>query len=297
MKGNHWRQTMVLLLLMSLGVWSCFGPAPRDNDGGRVLVVASILPLADFARQVGGDRVRVEVLVPVGASPHTYEITPAQMKLVTRARALILNGVGLEFWADRVISAAANPGLHVVSVSDGLKILSGDADEPGGNPHTWLSPANAMLQVERIREVLIQVDPAGASTYQENAARFLGELRALDEEIRAAVAGFSSRRFIAFHAAWVYFAAEYGLDEAAVVEERPGQEPSPAEIAAIVRLARKIKARAIFAEPQFSTKAAEVIAEECGARVLLLNPLGYPPNYGYIDLMHYNLSQMSLALR
>jgi ABC-type Zn uptake system ZnuABC Zn-binding protein ZnuA len=234
--------------------------------------------------------------VPAGASPHTYELTPAQLKAVMRARVLVLNGLGLEFWSDKVVSSAANPDLIIVKFSEGLKIISGDADQPGGNPHTWLSPANVMRQVGKIREALIQADPAGAAVYRANAEKFLGELRWLDEEIRKAVAGFPSKRFIAFHAAWSYFAADYGLEETAVVERRPGQEPSPAEIADIVRKAKEIQARAIFAEPQFSTKAAEVIAEECGARVLLLNPLGLPPDYRYLDLMRYNLSQISSAL-
>jgi zinc transport system substrate-binding protein len=214
-----------------------------------------------------------------------------------RARVLVLNGLGLEFWSDKVIAAAANPDLIIVKFSEGLKIIAGDMDQPGGNPHTWLSPANVMRQVGKIREALIQADPAGAGVYRANAETFLGELRWLDEEIRKAVAGFSSKRFIAFHAAWSYFAADYGLEETAVVEQRPGQEPSPAEIADIVRKAKEIRATAIFAEPQFSTKAAEVIAEECGARVLLLNPLGLPPDYRYLDLMRYNLSQIGSALR
>ncbi len=290
-------QGILLLISLALALSACGGTAESGKQNGRLRVVASITPLADFARQVGGNRVQVEVLVPAGASPHTYELTPAQLKAVTRARVLILNGVGLEFWADKVISSADNPNLMVVTASDGIKILAGDEDSPGGNPHTWLSPLKAMFQVEKIRDAFAKADPAGAEVYRRNADKYLQELRALDQEIRREVAGFSSRRFIAFHAAWSYFAADYGLEEAGVVESRPGQEPSPAEIADIIRKAREIKARAIFAEPQFSSKAAETIADETGIRVLMLNPLGRPPDYGYIDMMRFNLSQISLALR
>ena len=287
----------MLLSALGLTLAGCGRQADPEQADARLQVVASVLPMADFARQVGGDRVRVEALVPAGASPHTYDLTPAQMKAVARARVLILNGVGLEFWADKVVSSAGNPNLVVVTASDGLKIIAGDADEPGGNPHTWLSPVNAMRQVEKICRALIQVDPAGSGVYRANADRFQRELRALDEEIRAAVAGFSTRKFIAFHAAWSYFAADYGLEETAVVERRPGQEPSPAEIADIVRKSKEIKTKAIFAEPQFSSKAAEAIAEECGARVLFLNPIGIPPENRYLDLMRYNLGQISLVMR
>jgi zinc transport system substrate-binding protein len=281
-----------------IGLALTLGLAARGADAGnKLLVAASILPLADFARQVGGDRTDVETLVPPGASPHTYELTPAQLELVSHARVLVLIGVGLEFWADKMISAAHNPQLFVVRTAEGLNILASDADDPGGNPHVWLSPVNAIHQVDMIRDALMRTDPAGSDTYRANAARYIGELRALDKEIRSTVATFSQRKFIAFHAAWVYFARDYGLQEVAVVESTPGREPSPADIAGIIRTAKAIGAKAIFAEPQFSQKAAQVIAEESGAKVLLLNALGQPPSYRYLDLMQYNLAQMSRALR
>jgi zinc transport system substrate-binding protein len=269
---------------------------PTANDN-RLSVAASLLPLADFARQVGGDRVRVETLIPAGASPHTYELTPAQLQAVSRAHVLVLNGVGLEYWADKVISAANNPDLVVVIASDGLGLIASDEHDSGGNPHVWLSPLNAIHQVELIRDGLIQADPAGAEVYRANADRYIAELRTLDRDTRETVAAFTHRQFIAFHAAWVYFARDYDLEQAAVVETTPGKEPSPAEVAAIVKTARAIGAQAIFAEPQFSSKAAEVIAAESGAQVLFLNPLGQSPDYGYIDLMRYNLGEMSKALK
>jgi ABC-type Zn uptake system ZnuABC Zn-binding protein ZnuA len=150
--------------------------------------------------------------------------------------------------------------------------------------------------VELIRDALMQADPASAEIYRANADRYIAELRALDRATRETVAAFAQQKFIAFHAAWVYFARDYGLEQAAVVETTPGKEPSPAEVAAIVKTARAIGAQAIFAEPQFSSKDAEVIAAESGAQVLFLNPLGRPPDYAYIDLMRYNLDEMRKAL-
>jgi zinc transport system substrate-binding protein len=292
---RHHRTGLVVLLILALS--ACATPvAPAETDS-RPPVVASILPLTDFARQVGGDRVSVETLIPPGASPHTYELTPAQLRAVSRARVLVLNGVGLEYWADKMISAAHNPNLVVVTTAEGLDVIAGDEHEAGGNPHVWLSPLNAIHQVEMIRDALILADPAGVDEYRANADRYISELRALDRDIRATVATFSSRKFIAFHAAWVYFTRDYGLEQAAVIEATPGKEPSPAEVAEIVKTAKAIGAQAIFAEPQFSSKAAEVIAEESGAQVLFLNPLGQPPDYRYIDLMRYNLNEMSKALK
>jgi len=274
------------------------GNAGRESPPQEgLLVLASILPLANFARQVGGERVRVEALVPPGASPHTYELTPAQLRAVSQARLMILNGVGLEYWAEQVISAADNPELAVVNTSQGIRILSGDPDDPGGNPHVWLNPRNAMRQVAVIRDALVRIDPAGVEDYRHNTEQFLGELERLDREIREAANQFTAKQIVTFHAAWSYFAGEYGLVEAAVVERSPGREPSPDEMAEVIRTARMIGARAIFAEPQFSPRAAETIAEESGAQVLFLNPLGFPPDYSYLAMMRYNLAEISKALR
>jgi ABC-type Zn uptake system ZnuABC Zn-binding protein ZnuA len=294
---GHGLHRSKLVFILALALAGCVKAADARVVDSQLPVVASIPPLADFVRQVGGDRVIVETLVPPGASPHTYELTPAQLRAVSQARLLVLNGIGLEYWADEVISAAENPGLIVVITSEGLEVLAGDETDGGGNPHVWLSPRNAIHQVEAIRDALIAADPEGAEGYRARAEDYIEELQALDREIRQAVAAFSRREFIAFHPAWVYFARDYALVQAGVVEAAPGREPSPEDIAAIVETARRIGARAIFAEPQFSPKAAEVIAEESGAQVLFLNPLGLPPDYGYLDVMRYNLGEVTKALR
>jgi zinc transport system substrate-binding protein len=263
-----------------------------------MLVAASIAPLADFAQQVGGDHVQVITLVPPGASPHTYELTPAQAEQVARANVLVLNGVGLEYWADKMVQSAGNPNLIVVDTSQGIEIMAGEATEAGGNPHIWLDPQNVIVQVAHVRDALIQADPAHAGDYRANAAKYNDELRELDREIAAEVATWSSQQFIAFHPAWVYFARRYRLEQAAVIERSPGLEPSPAEVAQIVETARRIEAKAIFAEPQFSPKATQTIAEESGAQVLFLDPLGSSLDHpSYLSMMRSNLAQMAQALR
>lgn len=263
-----------------------------------MLVAASILPLADMARQVGGDHVHVITLVPPGASPHTYELTPAQVRQVASAKVLVLNGVGLEYWAPKLIDSINNPHLAVVDTSRGIDILEGEADGRGGNPHIWLDPLNAIRQVGHIRDALVRADPVGASDCRACAERYTQQLRALDQEIATEIMTWRSREFIAFHPAWAYFASRYGLTQAAVVEATPGRELSPVEITAIIRTARRIGAKAIFAEPQSSPKAAQVIAEESGAQVLFLDPLGATiEDGGYISLMRTNVAQMAKALR
>ena len=290
---------VMIVWLLSIAVAACAGGAePSPTADGRILVAASITPLADFARQIGGDHVEVITLVPSGASPHTYELTPSQVEQVAKARLLVLNGIGLEYWADKLIQSADNPNLIVVDTSQGVEVLAETAGEPGGNPHIWLDPENAIVQVGHIRDALIRADPTHADDYRASAERYIAELQALDQEIADEVATWSNRQFIAFHPAWVYFARRYGLVQAAVIEESPGREPSPADVARIVETARRIGAKAIFAEPQFSPKAAQTIAEESGAHVLFLDPLGSSlDDRSYLNLMRYNVAQMAKSLR
>jgi len=264
----------------------------------RLSVVVSILPLADFARQVGDDRVDVITLVPPGASPHTYTVTPAQAVALSKADVFVFNGIGLEFWAEKVIAASGNSRLVVINASEGIPVLAGAESGASGNPHVWLDPQLAIRQVERIRDGFILADPAGRATYETAAAAYIAELHALDSEIAEEVQTWQRREFVAFHPSFAYFARRYGLVQAAVVEPTAGKEPSPAELLAIIGTIRRLNARAIFAEPQLSAKAAQVIARETGIQVLTLDPLGATISTGsYIDLMRFNVSQLGKALK
>lgn len=299
-----------LVAVLGVLLAACTGRSvPSAVADGKVLVVASIEPLADFVRQVGGEHVRVVALVAAGASPHTYEPTPSQVAQVEKADLLVLNGVGLEFWADKLARGTGNADLVVVDTSAGVEILDDGGHDEGpaageeehglaGNPHIWLDPLNAIVQVQHVRDALIRVDPAHGDDYRANAERYISQLRALDEEIAREVATWRHREFIGFHAAWVYFASRYGLVQVAAIEESPGREPSAADVARIVETARRLGAKAVFAEPQFSPKAAETIAAESGADVLFLDPLGSSlAEPTYVGLMRYNLQQMAKALR
>lgn len=285
-----------LMVLGALVLSACGKAAAPPPTGGKMLVAASILPIADMVRQVGGDQVEVLTMVPPGASPHTYEPTPEQMRRLASARILFLNGVGLEFWADKAVQAVGNPDLQVVVLSQGMQILQ-SGPHAAGNPHLWLSPQRAMKYVARIRDALIAADPAHEAAYRAHAETYLQRLQQLDADIRRAVAGFHSREMVTFHASWVYFIHDYGLHQAAVLEATPGQEPSAAEVAHIVEIIKTTGAPAVFAEPQFSPRAAQVIAQEAGVPVLTLDPLGgLPPRETYIKLMRWNLQQLEKGL-
>lgn len=282
----------------------------RQASSDKMTVVVTIFPLADFVRNVAGDKVEVVTLLPAGASPHTYEPTPGDMKAVARATLLVVNGAGLDFWVERLETAGSDT-LVIVDTSVTLAaedlLLSGDEhdhgdeenDHGGTNPHYWLDPVLAQKQVEAIASALVSADPENGDFYSENAADYVAQLQSLDEEIGKATEDFSPREYVTFHASWTYFARRYGLVEAAVMVESHGQEP---DIKHAIDAAREFHVKAIFAEPQFTTSeaAAETVADETEAQVLVLDPIGGPKladRDSYIALMRYNVRRMEEVMK
>ncbi|NTU41971.1 MAG: zinc ABC transporter substrate-binding protein [Nitrospirales bacterium] len=277
---------------------------------GKMKVVASIHPVADIVRTVGGDKVTVTTLLPPAASPHTFEPTPKLMTELSDAALFIKIGAGLEFWAEKMVKAVSNRNLTVVDLSQGMPLLHGIEEmesehghghSHGGNdPHYWLDPVLAKRMVDRITEALVKKDPANSAYYKDHAARYKAELDRLNDEIAREVGQFTTKEYVTFHAAWSYFSRRYGLKVLGIIEEAPGREPTPITLARMVKDLRKIRARVVFAEPQFSPRIAEAIAQEAGAKVLLLDPIGSPTDPGkdtYLKLMRYNIAQMRKAMR
>ncbi len=279
----------------------------RKEVSPRVQVTCSIFPLGDIAENIGGQHVDVHVLIPPGASPHTFEPSAQEFKIFASARVFIVVGAGFEFWAEKLVTSSSSESLVVVRASDGLELIPlaahDDREEPThrehGNPHIWLDPVVASGIAHRIGRALAEVDPEHAGEYTENANQYASMLDSLDREIRKVVEGFTTLEYVAFHPAWSYFARRYGLREVGIIEESPGREPTPKELKRIVDDIRRFNIRAVFAEPQFSPKAASAIAEEAGVEVLLLDPVGgkgLPERDSYLKLMRYNLNVMRKAM-
>lgn len=251
----------------------CGEDTPGDD---RIGVIVTIPPQAEFVEAVGGDRVEVEVMVPSGADPHTYEVTPGQMKKAARAALYAQVGSGVEFelaWADKLISL--NRDMLVVDCSKGITLIEGlEDDEHGGtmDPHVWMSPRNAITMVKNICIGLITVDPENRSYYESNRDAYIAQLEALDQGIREELSDLRSRTFMVYHPAFGYFAHEYDLTMLSIEEE--GKEPTAGALARLIETAKAVGIRAIFIEPQFSPRSAEVIAKEIGAEVITIDPLG-----------------------
>ena len=307
-------------------IWMLFAVflgIPSLSYGEKLQVVASIFPVADMARQVGGNDIEITTVVPAGASPHTFEMKPSLVKAFASAKVFLMIGAGLEFWADQLVQSSGRK-LKPVVLSDGMTLIrsadphhdesvketphasnksahTGHAhSHDSGNPHIWLDPHLAITMVTRILEAFSIADPVHASDYENRTKTYLDQLDALDRDIAVAVNQFKIRQVISFHPSWDYFAARYGLTLAGLIEKTPGRNPTPREIADIVSGIKAYQIRAVFAEPQFSPRVADVIAREAGVKVLILDPLGgetLPGRNTYIGLMTYNLQIMKEAMQ
>ena len=269
--------------------------APQKSTG-RLRVVTTIGVLADWARQVGGDRVEVTSILSGNESPHTYEIKPADVKTVADARVLFKVGLGMEEWLDPAIQNSGNKTLVVVGAATGLTdIVQGDEHDRSGNPHVWLDPEYAKLGIKNLVTALVKLDPKGESLYRKREAAYFVRLDSLSAVISAQSAGLSDRRLITYHDAWPYFARRFGLDIIATVEPIPGQEPSARELARLVDLIRRERIRVITTEPQLPSVLPNMLASETGVKVVVLNPLECEG--GYIAALGNSAEALVDALR
>jgi zinc transport system substrate-binding protein len=201
-------------------------------------------------------------------------------------------GSGIEFelsYMDKI--EAVNKNMLVVDCSEGIELIgSVDPDEPGDDPHIWLSPNDAKIMVQNICDGLVQVDPANKDYYEQNRDAYLQKLDALDQELRSSLANIKNRAFIVLHPAWGYFARDYDLEQIPI--EIGGKEPSAQDVARIIDEAKQRNIKIIFASPQFNPQMAEVIANETGGRVVLIDPLAKD----YIENLHKVLDEMVQAM-
>ena len=283
---------LMLLLTVSL-IPAAIGCDREAETTGKTVVAVTILPQAGFVEAIGGDKVEVVVMVPPGASPHTYEVTPDQMTRLSNAKMYAKVGSPVEFelaWMDKLI--AVNKSMLVVDCSKGINLTdSQDPDEPGLDPHIWLSVKNAKIMVQNICDGLVQVDAANKAYYEENCAAYSEELTKLDGDLTEDLSSVKNRSFIVFHPAFGYFAHDYNLKQIGVEQE--GKEPDADYIVRLIEEAKKSDIRVVFVSPQYSTKRAESIAKEIGGKVVIIDPLAKE----FIDNMHAIESAMKQAMQ
>ncbi|MGH7401500.1 MAG: metal ABC transporter solute-binding protein, Zn/Mn family [Candidatus Rokuibacteriota bacterium] len=283
------------LALAGLALAGC-APAPEP---GKPLVVATIYPLWEFSRQVAGERADVVALVPAGVEPHDWEPAPRDVSQVQRASVFVHTGTNLDGWAEQLLSDLGGPRPVVVNTRGGLHLLT-----IGGvtDPHAWLDPTLARAQVQAIAAGLEPADPAGRAIYARNAKAFVAKLDALDQDFAAGLGDCARREVVTSHAAFGYLARRYRLTQVPVMGLAPEAEPSPADLAAIVKTARRLKVTHVFFETLVSPRLAETLSREIGATTLPLNPIEgvsreeAAAGVGYLELMRANLTNLRTAL-
>ncbi len=225
---------------------------------------------------------------------HDYQLTAGDARKLADADLLLANGAGMEPFLEKV--ARQSPGLRVVEVSEGIPLMD-------GNPHVWVSFEGARRQAANIAEVLAAVSPDRAEAFRANARAYAGKLSALEKTMRDALAPYAGTPIVTFHEAFPYFARDFRLEIAGVIESEPGTEPSARELADTIKLVRARGVKALFGEPQFSDRSAQVIARETGTRVYQLDPVVTGPSApdeardAYLRAMKSNLAVLQEALR
>lgn len=256
----------------------------------KLPVFVSILPQKYFVRQIGRELVDINVMVPPGASPATYEPKPRQMAAISKARIYFAIGVPFEnAWLGKI--SAANPKMDVVHTDRNIEKIpiSGhrhdEKDHHHGHekneayqnehgaldPHIWLSPPLVKIQARTILAVLQQADPSHKELYEANCKKFEAEIDALDSQLKQIFAGKNDLRFVVFHPSWGYFADAYGLKQVPIEVE--GKAPKPAQLKNLIETVKAKKIKIIFVQPQFSTKSAKLVAREIGGHVAFADPL------------------------
>jgi manganese/iron transport system substrate-binding protein len=292
-----------LLVLLAVLVAACGSSTTGSGapSGGRLQVITTTTVFADLVAQVGGDKVDASSLVPKGGDVHTFDPTPADVRLISSAALLVRNGLGLDDWVTRLVSDAGT-NATVVTLGeqlDGVQYITSASGQP--NPHLWMNVGYAAKYVDRIEAALVAADPADAASFAANADAYKRKLAALDTSIRSRLAAVpaANRVVVSFHDAFPYFAAAYGLTVVGTIVDAPGQDPSAGQIADLVQKIRSSGAKAIFAEAQFNTALAKAIASETGASVvydLYDDTLGDPPQDTYLGMMQWNADRVVAAL-
>jgi zinc/manganese transport system substrate-binding protein len=294
--------TLCLALLLAMN-------AIPARAAEKLQAIASFSILADFVREVGGERVEVASLVGPDADAHSFEPSPADARRLKDARVAVVNGLGFEGWVDRLVRASGTKATIVVA-SRGVKPIGdkarhghGHAHDHEVDPHAWQDVANAKLYVANIRESLVKADPEGRAVYEANAARYLTRLDELDREVRAGISAIPAgrREVIATHDAFAYFGRAYGLTFTAPQGISTGKDPNAADIARIVRQIKARKIPAVFLENVSDKRLAERIAAESGAKMggkLYSDALSTPggPAATYPEMMRANLAAFRAAL-
>lgn len=292
--------------------------APSDDT---LQIMTTFVPITGFTMAVAGDRAQVTQLLPPGVGPHDYQAKPQDAQRLADADVLIENGLELESFLDDLTTNAASPDLKVIDASEGIATLTAEeegehaeeegehAEEEGEHaeehehgefdPHIWLDPKKAIQQVENIRDGLIAADPAGENIYTANAAAYITQLQALDQEFTAALAPYAQQTFVTYHNSANHFAQSYNLKVEHLVSV-PEDNAAPADVERVIKAVQASNLKTLLSEPQEQGSPFEALSDDLGVQVSIFDTMetsgseGLSPDY-YLTTMGQNLDNLEAA--
>ncbi len=267
------RNTILYLLLLAVILASC---RSRSISGEQKIITVSILPEKTFVRKIAGDEYVVNVLIPPGASPAAYSLSPLQMAAIAKSVVWFRIGhIGFEYsWGKNI--SQVNTSMKTVDLSEGLDLIKKENPNPGSpdggyDPHTWLSPACVKLMAEKILDVLSGLNPKQAHTYKINYLRFAEEIDQLNIQLKNTFRDFHGKKILVYHPTMSYFARDYGLQQVSL--ESGGKEPTPQTMVNLIKTAKEEGIRVIYIQSELDIEQARVFGEETGGQIIRLNPL------------------------
>lgn len=304
------KKLVLMMLTLAFLIMGCGGEKKAASD--KLQVAASFYPMAEFARNVGGDKAEVFVLVPDGAEAHDWEPSPADLTKLGKAQVFVYNGV-VEPWAKQALTALSERKILAVQTGLGLYERAGEVHEDEHHhdhgcahgkqdPHIWISPKKAITQVERVAAIFCEADEKNAKYYQDNSAKYVEQLKALDTQLTNLAKKSPRKVFVTAHAAFGHLADDYGLKQMAVNGLSPHAEPTPADLQRLIKVVQEEKVRYVFFETLTDPKLAKLVADETGAEISVLDPLeglneeGRKKKLDYLQIMQRNIHNLQIAL-
>ena len=290
----------------------------QDAADQKLRVYTSTFATAAIAREIGGTDIDVQMIVPSGADPHSYEPTSKQLTEIAQGDLFLLTGTTLEPYSKKIKASLKGNDVRFVETSKGIDLLEanatlheheGHADEHAAeehdhgkfDPHVWLDPNNAKVMAQSITTALAKEVPAKKATFEKNLTAFNGEADKLDQNLQQAVADGSKKELLVTHAAYGYLAERYGFSQLPIAGISPSDEPSQKQLAAIVKEAKLHDLKYIAFEETVSPKVARVIQQEIGAEAITIHNLESvtkaQQNASYFDLMNENVATLKQALQ
>ena len=290
----------ITIPLISFAVFSSDSNQFKKTNESKLQVMSSFYPLHEFSQNIGKEKVDVKLLVPVGVEPHDWEPTIKDVQQMQKSDLIIINGIGFESWVDKLHEM--NYQGVIVDTSNGIinnieeESVYDEYSDESGDPHIWLNPVFAKIQVQNIANAFSDSDPENRQYFQENAASYIKDLDLFDSKIHTELSA-CNHDFIAFHDSFSYFADEYDLTQHTIISSyAPHTEPTAKTLENVINKAKQLNLKIIFTEETADPKTSQVIANEIGGKILVLSPLEIGNDKTYISRMTENLNHLKEAL-